>query len=135
MRHGHHILSGVEPWLLVVALLAVVCLIGIIVWVLHRRTVTSDGLTPTERKNLPYPHREILSMLRQHGDPMMQSEIADMMPIGPEELAETMKSMEAEGLVHRRWESKSSTYLISTQPRSSGGEGLAEADEGESKRP
>ena len=50
------------------------------------------------------------------------------------QLAETMKSMEAEGLVHRRWESKSSTYLISTQPRSSGGEGLAEADEGESER-
>ncbi|MBN1547973.1 MAG: hypothetical protein JW902_15080 [Syntrophaceae bacterium] len=134
MRHGHHILSGVEPWLLVIALLAFVCLIGIIVWVLHRRTVTSDGLTPAERKNLPYPHREILSMLRQHGEPMLQSEIADMMPIYPEELAETLKCMEAEGLVHRRWESKSCTYLISTQPWSSGGGKLPVADEGESER-
>jgi len=69
---------------------------------LHRRTVSSGGLTPMERKNLPYPYREILSMLRQYGDPMMQSEIAGMMPIDPAELAETLKCMEAEGLVHRR---------------------------------
>ena len=134
MRHGHHILNGVEPWLLVIALLAFVCLIGIIVWFLHRRTVTSDGLTPTERKNLPYPHREILSMLRQHGDPMMQSEIADMMPIDPEELAETLKSMEAEGLVHRRWESQSSTYLVSIQSWPSGGEEPPVTNEGENDR-
>jgi len=114
MRHGHHILSGVEPWLAGVVFLAVVCLIGIVVWIVHRRTVASDGLTPLERKNLPYPQREILSMLRQYGAPMMQSEIADAMPIGPEELAETLKSMEAEGLVGRRWEAEASTYLVST---------------------
>jgi hypothetical protein len=135
MRHGHRLLSGLEPWLLSVALLAVVCLIAIILWVLHRRTVASDGLAPMERKKLPYPDCEVLSMLRQHGDPMMQSEIADMMPIDPEELAEVLKSMEAEGLVHRRWESKSSTYLVSTQSWPSGGEGPPVADEGESERP
>jgi len=58
-----------------------------------------------------------LSMLRQHGGPMMQSEIANKIPIDAEDLAEALKSMETEGLIHRQWEPKESTYLISTVDR------------------
>jgi len=114
MRHGHEILGGVEPWLAGVVFLAIVCLIAIAVWIVHRRTVASDGLTPVERKNLPYPQREILSMLRQHGAAMMQSEMADAMPIEPEELAESLKRMEAASLIQRQWQPESSTYIVST---------------------
>ncbi len=114
MRHEHPILNGVKPWSAGVVFLAVVCLIGIAVWILHRRTVASDGLTLLERKNLPYPQREILSMLRQHGAPMMQSEMAGAMPIDPEELAESLKRMEAKGLIQRHWEQHTSTYIVST---------------------
>jgi Mn-dependent DtxR family transcriptional regulator len=48
-------------------------------------------------------------MLRQHGGPMMQSEIADAMPVDLEELAEALRGMEAEGLIHCQWERKANT--------------------------
>jgi len=114
MRHGHHVLSGVDPWLIGAVVLALVCVAGIIVWFVHRRTAASGGLTPAERKNLPFPQCEVLSMLRQHGGPMMQSEIADAIPVDLDDLAETLKGMEAEGLIQRKWESRTNTYLVST---------------------
>ncbi len=113
MRHEHPILTGVDPWSLGVVLLAVLVLVGVIVWVARRRTVASDGLTPVERMNLPYPHREILSMLRQHGRPMTQSEMLNSIPIDLEDLLEALENMEAKGLIHRSRQAPGNTYLVS----------------------
>ncbi len=55
--------------------------------------VASDSLTPVERRKLPYQEQEILSMLRQHGGPMMQNEIIDTLPGDLEELSKVMKGM------------------------------------------
>lgn len=126
MRHGHHALHAFEPWLIVIGALAFIGVVVIVVWFVQRRTVASDGLTPAERRGLPYPQREILSMLRQHGGPMTQSEVADVMPVDPEFLAESLKSMELQGTIHRRWEPRESAYIVSTPGRAtSEGQGQA----------
>jgi DNA-binding MarR family transcriptional regulator len=74
--------------------------------------VASDGLTPIERKELDYPKREILSMLHQHGGPMMQSEIIDTLPGDLDDLAEVMNAMESKGLIQREWQSDQGTYIV-----------------------
>ena len=75
--------------------------------------MASDGLIPIERKELDYPEREILSMLRQHGGPMMQREIIDSLPGKLEDLASAMNAMEAKKLIQREWQSAQGAYIVS----------------------
>ncbi len=112
MGHGHHILGGAEPWQIGAAVIALACVIGIVLWLVHRRTIASDGLSPMERKSLPHPHREILSMLRQHGGSMMQSQIADAIPVSLEDLADALKELESHSLIRRQWDPDKNTYAV-----------------------
>ena len=112
MGRGHNILLTTGPWLMGVIIPAFITVIAGIIWLVHRRTVASDGLTPMERKDLNYLEREILSMLRQYGGPIMQSEIVDALPGDLEDLAEVMKGMEAKGLIQREWRSNQGTYIV-----------------------
>jgi septation ring formation regulator EzrA len=83
-----------------------------VIWLIHRKRVASDGLTPKERKELDYPEKDILSMLRQHGRPMMQSEIIDTLPGDLDDLAEVISAMEEKGYFHREWNIDQGTYII-----------------------
>jgi len=65
-----------------------------------------------ECKSLPHPHREILSMLRQHGGSSMQSEIADAMPVRFEDVADALKELEGQSLIRRQWDSEKNTYAV-----------------------
>jgi hypothetical protein len=112
MGHEHHVLDGVTPWPAGVTVILLVCAVGLGLWFIHRRTLASDGLTPVERKTLPHPHREILSMLRQHGGFMLQSEIAGAMPERLEEVAAALKGLEERTFIGREWDSEKSTYRI-----------------------
>ena len=114
MGYGHHILGGAEPWQIAAAIIAFAGIIGIVLWLVHRRTVASDGLTPMERKSLPHPQREILSMLRQQGGPMMQSQIADAIPMRLEDVADALKELEGQSLISRQWDSEKNTYAVTT---------------------
>jgi len=69
-------------------------------------------LTPIEKKELEYPESEILAMLRQHGGPMMQREIIDLLPGDLEDLASVMNAMESKGLIQRKWRSDQGTYIV-----------------------
>lgn len=112
MGHAHNTISTFDPWGIGGLILAFIILIAGVVWLIHRKRVASDGLTPIERKELDYPEREILAMLRQHGGPMMQSEIIDALPGDLADLASVMKTMEAKGLIHREWRSEQGTYIV-----------------------
>jgi DNA-binding MarR family transcriptional regulator len=112
MGRGHHFSSLGHTWMIAVLVAAGVVLIVIIFWLIHRRTLMSDGLTPLEHKKLPWQEREVLSMLRQHGGPMLQSEIIDLLPGDLQDLAEVIKVMEGKGLVNRKWDADNSTYAV-----------------------
>jgi DNA-binding MarR family transcriptional regulator len=114
MPPTHHAAGGIDSWIIFVVVGSVILLIGILIWLISRKTVSSDGLTPNERKALSSEQKEILSMARQKGEPVTQIEIVDIIPGGLEYVVEILKNMEAKGLIRRIWDSEKGTYLISS---------------------
>ena len=112
MSHAHNTVSMFDPWMIGGIILAFIIVIASVIWLIHRKRVASDGLTPIERKELDYPEREILSMVRQHGGPMMQKEIIDSLPGDLEDLASVMNAMESKGWIQREWRSDEGTYSV-----------------------
>ncbi len=111
MRHPHHPLPY-EPWMTALFIAGAIVVVVLLVWFVYRRTVASDGLTEKERKELPSEQKELLSLLRQHGGPMMQTELVDMMPYDLDDSAEILKEMESRGLIRREWKAEQRTYEL-----------------------
>lgn len=109
---GHHTPLTADPRMIGVIVAALIALVAVILWLIHRGTIASDGLTPLERKALAYEEREILSMLRQNGGPMAQKDIVDGLPGDFQDLAMVMKGMEDKGLIHREWDAEKGTYVV-----------------------
>ena len=114
MRPPHHATGGIDSWIIFVVIGAVILLIGILIWFISRKIVSSDGLTPNERKALSSEQKEILSMVRQKGEPIIQIEIVDIISGDLEYVVEILKNMEAKCLIRREWDSEKRTYLISS---------------------
>lgn len=112
MGHSHNTIFMSDPLLIGAIVLSFIIVIASVIWLIHRKRMASDGLTPIERKELDYPEREILSMVRQHGGPMMQKEIIDSLPGDLEDLASVMNAMEAKGWIQREWRSDEGTYVV-----------------------
>ena len=115
MGHGHHTSLTANPWPIAVVVVTLIGVVAVIIWLVHRRRVASDGLTAIERRNLPYEQREILSMLRQHGGPMRQDDIVDTLSSDLDDLADVIRRMETQGLIRREWNSDQGTYIVSVQ--------------------
>jgi hypothetical protein len=64
---------------------------------------------------MSFREREVLSMVRQHGGPMRQDEIVDLLSGDLDNLADVMNGMETKGLIHREWNSDQGTYIVSVQ--------------------
>jgi DNA-binding MarR family transcriptional regulator len=114
MNQTHHAAGGIDTWIIFVLIGTIILIIGILIWFISRRTVSSDGLTPNEKKTLSSEQKEILAMARQKGEPLMQIEIVDIIPGGLEYVVEILKNMESKGLIRREWDSEKRTYLISS---------------------
>jgi hypothetical protein len=52
MGHGHNGSIAGDAWMTGVIILAFVIVIPGVIWLIHRKRVASDGLTPIERKNI-----------------------------------------------------------------------------------
>jgi uncharacterized membrane protein len=111
MRHPHHTFFH-DPWMIALFIAGAVVIIVLLIWFILRRTVASDGLTGKERKELPSEQKELLSLLRQHGGPMMQTELVDTIPYDLDDSAEILKEMESRGLIRRQWKQEQGTYEI-----------------------
>jgi len=114
MWPSHHAAGGIDSWIIFVIIGSVILLIGILIWFISRKTLSSDGLTPNERKALSSEQKEILSMVRQKGEPVTQIEIVDNISGDLEYVAQILKNMEARGLIRREWDPEKRTYLISS---------------------
>lgn len=105
MRHGNSmIMFATDSWMVIAITIVIVTMFAGIIWMIHRKKIASDGLTPMERKSLDYPENEILSMLRQHGSSIMQ-----------DEMAEALTYLESKKLIFRKWRADQKTYLISAK--------------------
>ena len=111
MRHSHHPFPY-QPWMIVLFIAGAIVVVVLLVWLIHRRTVASDGLTGEERKELPSEQKEILSLLRQHGVPMMQTELVDITPYDLDDAAGILIEMESRGFIRRQWKQEQGTYEI-----------------------
>lgn len=111
MRHSHHSFPN-QPWMIALFIAVVIAAVILLIWFIHRRIVASDGLTKKERQELPSEQREILSMVRQYGGPMPQSELVGMMPYDLDDITEILKEMEFKGSIRREWKSEQGTYEI-----------------------
>ena len=96
-------------------LAGLVVVVILLIWFIHRRTIASDGLTGKERKAFPSEQREILSILRQNGGPMLQAELVDVMPYDLDDIAGILKEMESKRLICREWKSEQGTYEITAR--------------------
>jgi len=113
MNPIHHTSGGTDSWIIILIIALAVVFLGLLIWLISRKTISSDGLKPAERKILTSEQKEILSMVRQKGGPITQIEIVDMTSGGPEYAIEILKEMEDKGLIKRTWNSEKNTYLIS----------------------
>ncbi len=111
MRHPHYNHLG-EPWMIAVYVAAFIIVLILLIWLIHRTRLASDGLRSRERETLPPEERQLLSMLRQDGGPKLQTEIADLMPYELEDIASMLKNLESQGLIHREWKQDQGTYEI-----------------------
>jgi predicted MarR family transcription regulator len=103
------LLGGFPIWIIVLAGIILIVLIGIY---LNRKTMQSDYLTSKERNTLSDMEIEILKLVRQTGKPMRQSEICDLMPSEPDEVANYLSSLQDKKLIERNWLSVEKDYLV-----------------------
>jgi len=101
--------AGFPIWIIIVAVIVLVILIGIY---LHRKRMRSDYLTSEERKTLSGMEIEILKLIRQTGKPIKQSEICDLIPLEPNEIADYLSSLQDKKLIEREWLYDEQVYLV-----------------------
>ena len=116
MNHGHHAAVLHGSWDAALVIAALVLVAAGVAWLLYRRAVACDCLTPEEQEKLTDLEREILSMLRQHGGPIRQDRLIAALHGDNEGLAVFLLEMEKKGRIRREWEAGTGTYLVSEPP-------------------
>ncbi len=116
MHHGHHATqylstSGASLWP-IVAGVALVALIGLVVWLMMRdRTTPGVQSQETDEKNLNL-QGQIMAMLHQAGGALRQTEIATDLAQPLERIALTLHELERDGFVTRQWVATDYTYTV-----------------------
>jgi uncharacterized protein YpmS len=113
MHNFHYLQSSFNSWKIVAILGAVLLFIFFIIMIIRRYDIGSNGLTGLEKKSLPREEQEILSMLRQHGNSMLQTEVADTIAGDLTYIVDILVGLEKKGKVQRRWDVDRSSYLVS----------------------
>ena len=116
MRSFHHIQSGItgtDPWMIVVILGGIFLLIFLLIMIIRRGNIGSNGLTPVEKKTLSREQKEVLAMLRQHGGSIVQTEVADNIAGDISYVVELLTDLENKGKINRHWDANKMTYLVS----------------------
>lgn len=113
MGHGNRALSSfnwVDGGILIGLILAAILLL---VWWYRRTERHGNGLTINECRTLDRTERELLSMVRQYGTAVRQSQIVEEAAGGFDLVTENLRELEAKGLITRIWDSQTNDLMIS----------------------
>jgi len=80
--------------------------------IIRRHEIGSNGLTRLEKKSLPREEREVLSMLRQNGGKMFQTEVADNIAGDINYVVDILMELENKAKIKRYWEAEKGAYLV-----------------------
>ena len=113
MHNFHYLQSSFNSWKIVAILGAILLFILFLIMIIKRYDIGSNGLTGLEKKSLPREKREILTMLRQHGNSMFQTEVADNIAGDLAFIVDILIGLEKKGKIQRRWDAARGVYLVS----------------------
>ena len=102
-----------DPWMLVVILGGILLFIFLIIMIIRRTNIGSNGLTPVEKKTFSREQGEVLAMLRQHGGTMIQTEVADYTAGDLSYIVEILLDLEKKGKINRYWDTDKGAFLVS----------------------
>jgi len=103
--------SGLSPWLVVALLTTLAGLIGYLIRNYRRGT---NNLNRREEA-LPWEESAVLALGRQYGGTMLQTELSEMLPMDPDQVATALKSLETRKLVERHWNVERKTFEVVTK--------------------
>lgn len=112
MRVLHHVQSGMNPWMFAAILGGILLLIIGLIMITRRYEIGSDGLNRLEKKSLPREQWEVLSMLRQHGGKMVQTEVADNIAGDVDYVVDILMELERKAKINRYWDAEKGAYLV-----------------------
>ncbi|MBN1848909.1 MAG: hypothetical protein JW932_10025 [Deltaproteobacteria bacterium] len=116
MNPFHHIQSGMADtslWMLLAIGVGIILLIFILIMIIRRHDIRSNGLTPIENKSLSGEQKEVLAMLRQQGGSMLQTDIADNIGSDHGYMVNILLDLERSGKIIRDWNSEKGAFLVS----------------------
>jgi len=104
-------LGGFPIWIIVIGFILLLVLIGIY---FHRKQLQSDYPASKERNTLSDREIQKLKLLKQTGKPMKQTEIRDLIPLEPDEVAEYLSSLLDKKWIERNRLSAEKDYLVNS---------------------
>ena len=113
MHNFHYFQTNFEFWKVAAVLGVIFLFIAFLIMMIRKYDVGSNGLTGAEKKSLSCDQREILAMLRQHGNCMHQTEIADNVAGDLGYVVDVLLKLEKKGKIKRYWDPDRGIYLVS----------------------
>jgi hypothetical protein len=113
MHNFHYLQSSFDSWKVVAVLGAILLFIAFLIMIIRKYDMGLNGLTGVEKRSLSREQREILAMLRQHGNSMLQTEIADNIAGDLIYVVDVLLELEKKAKVRRYWDADRGVYLVS----------------------
>lgn len=113
MHNFHYFQSGFSSWKIAALLGMIALIVALLIAIIRKYDMRANGLTGIEKKSLPREEREILAMLRQHGNDMLQTEIAANTAGDLIYVVDILLELEKKAKIRRFWDAEKGVYLVS----------------------
>jgi hypothetical protein len=113
MHNFHYLQSSFGSWKVVAILGAILLFIAFLIMIIRKYDMGPNGLTGAEKKSLSREQQKVISMLRQYGNSMLQTEVADNIAGDLIYVVDILVELEKKGKIHRRWDADRGVYLVS----------------------
>ena len=113
MHNFHYLQLSFDSWIVIAILGTILLLIAFLIMMIRKNNMGANGLTGAEKKSLSREQREILAMLRQRGDSMLQTEVADNIAGDLGYVVDVLLELEKKAKIRRYWDADRGVYRVS----------------------